>query len=213
MMMRSWYNLRLHKGGQLKAQAGAIAAAVVTRDRSELGELAEAFNQMAATLSLQREEVQQQQATLAERNQALESTLAELQTNVAAREQLARTVRLLSMPMVPLLAQVIMIPLVGEIDLGRAKLLLDRLLEGITEQRARIAILDITGVPVVDSALVGWLLKAAASARLLGAQCIRVGIGPEVAQAIVASGADLTELATRADLRDAVEYAMQTVRR
>ena len=105
----------------------------------------------------------------------------------------------------------ILIPLVGEIDAARGEMLLDRLLERVTAQRAQIAILDITGVPVVDASVVDWLLKATISARLLGARCILVGISPEVAQTIVASGADLAALTTRADLRSAVEYAGRTV--
>ena len=70
-----------------------------------------------------------------------------------------------------------------------------------------MAILDITGVPIVDLSLVDWLLKATWAAQLMGARCVLVGIGPEVAQAIVANGADLTGLTTRADLRSAVEHA------
>ena len=117
------------------------------------------------------------------------------------------TVRTLSVPVLPILEQVLLIPLVGEIDTERAQIMLERLLDGITAGRARIAIIDITGVPLVDAGMVDWLMRATSAARLMGARCILVGIGPEVAQALVASGANLANLTTRADLRSAVEYA------
>ena len=85
--------------------------------------------------------------------------------------------------------------------------MLERMLDGITTGGARIAIIDITGVPLVDENMVDWLMRATWAARLMGARCILVGIGPEVAQALVASGANLASLITRADLRSAVEYA------
>lgn len=191
---------------------GDFDVVVSTRDRSEIGQLAAAFNQTTATLSMQRDEVACQQAALTQQNKALEQTLTDLQASTAARDQMAVAIRALSVPVIPILDQVILIPLVGEIDAARGKMLLDRLLERVTLQRARIAILDITGVPVVDASLVDWLLKATQSARLLGARCILVGISPEVAQAIVTSGTELTALTTRTDLRSAVEYASRMVK-
>jgi anti-anti-sigma regulatory factor/HAMP domain-containing protein len=188
---------------------GDYAVVVSTRDASEIGELAAAFNQMTATLSQQRADVLRQQTALAERNQDLEQTLAELEAATAAREQLAVTIRALSVPIVPILEHVILIPLVGEIDATRAQALLERLLDGITQERARVALLDITGVPVVDTSLVDWLIKTTVAAELLGCHCILVGISPEVAQALVASGTELTALTTRANLRQAVEYTIK----
>jgi rsbT co-antagonist protein RsbR len=190
---------------------GDFDVIVSTRDGSEIGQLAAAFNQTTAALGLQRQEVVRQQEALAQQNQELEQTLLDLRASTAARDQMAVTIRALSVPVVPILDQVILIPLVGEIDAERGMMLLERLLERITALRARIAILDVTGVPVVDESLVDWLLKATSSARLMGARCILVGISPEVAQALVASGANLTDLTTRADLRSAVEYAGRTV--
>jgi rsbT co-antagonist protein RsbR len=186
---------------------GDFDVVVSTRDGSEIGQLATAFNETTAALGQQRREVLRQQTELAEQNHELERTLTELRASATAREQMAATIRTLSVPVVPILEHVILIPLVGEIDSERARTLLERLLERITAQRARIAILDITGVPFVDVSLVDWLLKATSSAWLMGARCILVGISPEVAQALVASGADLADLTTRADLRSAVEYA------
>jgi len=107
--------------------------------------------------------------------------------------------------------RVLAVPLVGEIDAERAAVLLERVLAGITEERARIVILDITGVPFVDADVAGWLLKTAAAAELLGARCVLTGISPEVAQALVTSGAELGRLVTCADMRAGVEYALAAV--
>lgn len=186
---------------------GNYGVVVSTRDGSEIGQLATSFNQMSTALSHEREQVLRQQGALTKQNQELEHTLAELQAATAAREQLAVAVRTLSVPVLPILEQVLLIPLVGEIDTERAQIMLERLLDGITTGRARIAIIDITGVPLVDEGMVDWLMRATSAARLMGARCILVGIGPEVAQALVASGANMANLTTRADLRSAVEYA------
>jgi rsbT co-antagonist protein RsbR len=186
---------------------GNYGVVVSTRDGSEIGQLAVSFNQMSTALGRERQHVLRQQEALTNQNHELQHTLAELQASTAAREQLAVAVRTLSVPVLPILEQVLLIPLVGEIDPERAQIMLERLLDGITTGRARMAIIDITGVPLVDESMVDWLMRATSAARLMGARCILVGIGPEVAQALVASGANLAELATRADLRSAVEYA------
>jgi anti-anti-sigma factor len=188
---------------------GDYDVVVSERAGGEIGQLALAFNSMATTLNQQRSEVRCQQAAMAHRNHELEQALAEVRAATEAREALAATVRNLSVPVVSIFEQVLVLPLVGELDARRGQLLLERLLAGISEERARIAILDVTGVPFVDAEVIEWLIRASAAAGLLGAQCVLVGISPEVAQALVASGANLEKLITRADLRSAVEYAMR----
>jgi rsbT co-antagonist protein RsbR len=188
---------------------GDYDVVVSERAGGEIGQLASAFNSMAGTLNQQRAEVQCQQESMARRNQELEQALAEVRAANQAREALATTVRNLSVPVVSILEHVVVLPLVGELDARRGQLVLERLLAGVSEQRARIAILDVTGVPFVDADVVDWLIRAAAAASLLGAQCVLVGISPEVAQALVASGASLDGIVTRSDLRSAVEYAMR----
>jgi anti-anti-sigma factor len=188
---------------------GDYSVVVSERAGGEIGQLALAFNGMAATLNQQRAEVRCQQEAMARRNHELEHALAEVRAATEAREALATTVRNLSVPVVSILEHVVVLPLVGELDARRGNLLLERLLTGVSEQRVRIAILDVTGVPFVDAEVVNWLIRASAAAGLLGAQCVLVGISPEVAQALVASGANLDRLITRADLRSAVEYAMR----
>jgi anti-anti-sigma factor len=188
---------------------GDYDVVVSERAGGEIGQLALAFNSMATTLNQQRAEVRCQQEAMARRNHELEHALAEVRAATEAREAMATTVRNLSVPVISIFEHVVVLPLVGELDGRRGNLLLERLLAGVSEQRARIAILDVTGVPFVDAEVIDWLVRASAAAGLLGAQCVLVGISPEVAQALVASGANLEGLVTRADLRSAVEYAMR----
>jgi anti-anti-sigma regulatory factor/HAMP domain-containing protein len=182
---------------------------VQPRGGRELMLLAQAFNDMAAELERERAEVRHQNALLAERAAELEQTLRQLREETAAREQLSATIRQLSVPIIPIMEGVLVAPLVGEIDAERAQLLQQRLLNRIVAERAQVAILDITGVPMVDAQISTWLIQATTAAHLLGARCILVGINPEVSQALVASGVDLGDLITRATLREGLEYAMR----
>jgi rsbT co-antagonist protein RsbR len=195
-----------------RVNSGDYGAVVEQRAGGEIGQLATAFNQMTSTLRGQHEQVEAQQRATEARNAELERALGQLQAATAARDALAGAVRAMSVPVVPLVRHVVAVPLVGEVDAERATVLLERVLAGITDERARIVILDITGVPFVDADVAGWLLKTAAAAELLGARCVLTGISPEVAQALVASGAELGRLVTRADLRAGVEYALGALR-
>jgi anti-anti-sigma factor len=190
---------------------GDYGRPVAAREGGEVGRLIGSFNLMTSTLRSQRAEVARQQAAMAERNCELERALQQLQAATAEREALASTVRMLSVPVIPILEQVIVLPLVGELDEERAQLLLERLLDGVVTQRARIAILDITGLAMIDMAGATWLLQAAGAVELLGARTILAGTSPETAQALVASGADLGRLHSTIDLRAAVEYALRRV--
>ncbi len=136
----------------------------------------------------------------------------DLQQTLATQEQLLETIRQLSTPVVPLLEGVILLPLVGHIDSQRAAQIMEELLIGVQRHRARVAIVDITGVPVVDTAVANNLLRAAQATYLLGAEVILVGIRPEVAQTIVGLGVELRGLVTMSDLQSGIEYALRRMR-
>ncbi len=127
------------------------------------------------------------------------------------RARLAETIRELSTPIVPVMEGVLILPLIGTIDSERARHIMEDLLEAIRRQRARVVLIDITGVPVVDTMVANHLLKAVQAARLLGCQGVLVGIRAEVARTIVELGLSLGDLVTRGSLQDGLEYAMEVL--
>ena len=114
----------------------------------------------------------------------------------------------LSAPIIPIYGGVLVLPLIGAIDTQRATKIMEALLEGVAERNARVVLLDITGVPVVDTSVAHHLIQAARSVRLLGAEIVLVGIRPEIAQTIVQLGVDLSGIVTMADLQGGVAYAL-----
>ncbi|KAB8145201.1 PAS domain S-box protein [Chloroflexia bacterium SDU3-3] len=116
----------------------------------------------------------------------------------------------LSTPLIPLADGVVAMPLIGSIDSARAQQVIDTLLSGVAEHRARITILDITGVPVVDTKVANALLSAAQAVRLLGGEVVLTGIRPEVAQTLVGLGVDLGSIITLASLQSGIAYAFHS---
>ncbi|NJN19535.1 MAG: STAS domain-containing protein [Oscillochloris sp.] len=118
------------------------------------------------------------------------------------------TIRELSTPILPLYEGILALPLVGALDSYRAAQVMERLLEAISEQQADIVILDITGVPVVDTGVANYLLQTARAAQLVGAEVVLVGIGAEIAQTIVQLGVDLSRIVVYANLQAGISYAL-----
>jgi rsbT co-antagonist protein RsbR len=114
----------------------------------------------------------------------------------------------LSTPLIPIDDHVMVMPLIGTLDSRRTQQIIQTLLAGIAESRSQVAILDITGVPIVDTQVANALIRAAQSVKLLGAQVVLTGIRPEVAQTLVGLGADLSGLVTRSSLQTGIAYAM-----
>ncbi|MEV7793260.1 STAS domain-containing protein [Streptomyces sp. NPDC087512] len=111
-------------------------------------------------------------------------------------------------PVIKLWDGIVAVPLIGTLDSARSQVVMETLLESIVEQQARYAILDITGVPTVDSLVAQHLMKTVAAARLMGAECIVSGIRPAIAQTMVHLGLDLGTVVTRASLADALGYVL-----
>jgi rsbT co-antagonist protein RsbR len=114
----------------------------------------------------------------------------------------------LSTPVVKLWDGAVAVPLIGTLDSARTQVVMESLLERIVETDAQIAIIDITGVPTVDTLVAQHLLRTVAAARLMGAECIISGIRPQIAQTIVHLGLDLSDVTTKATLADAFEVAL-----
>jgi rsbT co-antagonist protein RsbR len=117
----------------------------------------------------------------------------------------------LSTPVVKLWEGVLALPMIGTLDSARTQVVMETLLQRIVETGAEIAIIDITGVPTVDTLVAQHLLKTVTAARLMGADCIISGIRPQIAQTIVHLGVNLGDITTKATLADALTLALQRV--
>jgi len=115
----------------------------------------------------------------------------------------------LSTPVVKLWEGILALPMVGTLDSARTQVVMESLLNKIAETGAGMAILDITGVPTVDTLVAQHLLKTVTALRLMGAECIISGVRPQIAQTIVHLGVDLQGVTTRANLADALALALQ----
>ncbi len=115
----------------------------------------------------------------------------------------------LSTPVVQVWRHVLAVPLIGTLDSARTQVVMESLLEAIQEREARVAIIDITGVPAVDTVVAQHLLQTVTATRLMGAECVVSGIRPQTAQTIVQLGIDLSGIITRATLADALATAIE----
>jgi|HubBroStandDraft_2_1064218.scaffolds.fasta_scaffold03151_8 rsbT co-antagonist protein RsbR len=115
----------------------------------------------------------------------------------------------LSTPVVKLWDGVLAVPMIGTLDSARTQLVMESLLQRIVELGAEIAIIDITGVPTVDTLVAQHLLKTVTAIRLMGADCIISGVRPQIAQTIVHLGVDLQGVTTKANLADALSLALK----
>jgi rsbT co-antagonist protein RsbR len=140
-------------------------------------------------------------------------TVNELKAAHEAQQRLLATVRELSTPIIPVLDRVLVMPLVGAIDTARSQQIMETLLSAITTHDTEVLIIDITGVPVMDTSVANHLLQATRAASLLGAQCVLVGLTPEVAQTVVHLGVDLSSLVTMSDLQSGVHFALARLNR
>ncbi|MDO6450571.1 RsbT co-antagonist protein RsbRA [Oceanobacillus profundus] len=114
----------------------------------------------------------------------------------------------LSAPLIPVMEGITIMPLIGTIDTERAKLIMENLLEGAIKHNSEVVLIDITGVPVVDTMVAHHIIQAAEAVRLIGSTCILVGIRPEIAQTIVNLGIDLSNFPTKSSLKKGFSTAL-----
>jgi len=138
-------------------------------------------------------------------------------TFVSAREDIidrqSASLRELSTPVIALWDSILLLPLVGIVDSARARQIAETLLEEIGRSEAAVTLIDVTGVPVMDTSVARHILKTVAAAQMLGTQVILTGIRPETAQTMVKLGVDLSSVPTRGTLRSGVALALKLVRR
>jgi anti-anti-sigma factor len=148
-----------------------------------------------------------QQLHAIERQKQAEAERAMLHEQIIDAQQAA--LRELSTPLIPVSDKVVIMPLIGTIDTGRAQQVMETLLEGVAHHQATLAILDITGVSVVDTQVAQALIGAAQAVRLLGAQVMLTGIQPQIAQTLVHLGVDLSGIETRGSLQSGIAEALR----
>ncbi|VWX61764.1 Polyvinylalcohol dehydrogenase [Burkholderiales bacterium 8X] len=199
------------------------ALAALSRSRAAQGQSAGATS--AFILALKKPLFEKVQRRLADRPQELAGALwtvstaidalaqHTVQTYQAAREDIIRRQQEelleLSTPVVKLWEGVLAVPMIGVLDSSRTQMVMEALLQQIVDTGSELAIIDITGVPTVDTLVAQHLLKTVAAIRLMGADCIISGIRPQIAQTIVHLGIDLQGISTKASLADALALALQ----
>ncbi len=119
----------------------------------------------------------------------------------------------LSSPLIPVVEGITIMPLIGTIEEERGQLINQKLLTGVVEHRSEVVLLDITGVPTVDTMVAHYIVKAAEAVRLIGTTCILVGIRPEISQTISNLGIDLSKFITKSSLKQGFEKALKITNR
>lgn len=119
----------------------------------------------------------------------------------------------LSTPVIKVWDKILTLPIIGTLDSRRAQMMMEALLQKIVETSSTIAILDITGVKMMDTLVANHLIKTVTAARLMGARCILTGVSPAIAQTMVQLGIDLTQITTRAQMADGIKLALEMLGR
>lgn len=189
--------------------AGERNIQAATSGPQEVVALSNAFNGMTSQLQLLVEGLEQR---VQDRTAALQDALDEVerrsteQTRLLEENQQQRqAIREASVPVLPVTKTTLVMPLVGSIDTERLENIKDRVLQSLNRTNVRYLLLDITGVPIVDTEVAQGLLAIARTTRLLGCETLLIGVRPEVAQSIVGLGLDLSNLRTAADLQAALQ--------
>jgi rsbT co-antagonist protein RsbR len=146
-------------------------------------------------LKKRQEDLEQLELTLADRAATIESQRILI-------EQIAVSV-------IQVWEGVLLLPLVGVIDTHRANRILESMLEAISRHQARVMILDVTGVPLVDTSVAGYIIRSIQASQLLGCESVLVGISPHIAQTLVQLGIDFGHITTRATLQQGLEYGLR----
>ncbi len=143
--------------------------------------------------------------------------LVMVENYIRSREEIIRQQREdmmeLSTPVIKVWDKILTLPIIGTLDSRRAQLMMEALLQKVVETGSTIAILDITGVKMMDTLVANHLIKTVTAARLMGARCILTGVSPAIAQTMVQLGIDLSQITTRAQMSDGIKLALEMVGR
>jgi rsbT co-antagonist protein RsbR len=188
---------------------GDLAARVALRRRDELGMLAQSFDRMAERIQHNTAELASQYDQANTARAAAEAAHHKIAEQLATIEEQRAVISEMSVPILPLNDSTLVLPLVGALDSDRMRQAQERVLQAIEDTSAHYLLLDITGVPVVDTLVAQGLLRIIQAANLLGCTIVLVGIRPEVAQAIVGLGLDLRRVPTQSTLQSGIAYTLR----
>lgn len=182
--------------------AGDLDIRITSNFEDDLTGIEEAINILIDDLTYELKQSKNMQKELQEKLKKIQD---QQKTIVQQQEDLME----LSSPVSKVWDNILILPVIGTLDSQRTQIMMENLLQKIVDTGCTMAILDITGVPTVDTQVANHLLKTVTSARLLGADCIISGISPAIAQTIVHLGINLSAIKTKATLQDAMIYAMK----
>lgn len=182
--------------------AGDLDVRIEPKIEDDLTGIEEAINILIDDLTYELKQSKQMRNELEEKLAKIEE---QQKTIIRQQDDLLE----LSSPVSKVWDNILILPVIGTLDSQRAQIMMENLLQKIVDTGCTMSILDITGVPTVDTQVANHLLKTVTSARLLGADCIISGISPAIAQTIVHLGIDLSVIRTKATLQDAMIYAMR----
>lgn len=189
-------------GGDLEARVSPSSVG------DQLDVVATGLNMLAEELAWRLEE---DRAAREDLEEEVTRRTAELEEKTRTVEAQNRTILQLSTPVLQVWEGILVVPVVGAIDMHRAAQIMDSLLHSIERTQAAAVILDITGVPVVDTAVADHFLQTVRASRILGAEAILTGISPQNAQTLVRLGVDLSEIVTTGSLQAGLKRALQIV--
>ena len=146
-----------------------------------------------------------------QRQEQVERLEAQIQEKIAIIDSQESLLDQLAVPVIQVWEGILLLPLIGVIDSRRATHVMENMLSSIVRASARFVILDITGVPVVDTSVASYLVHAVQAAQLLGCQSILVGISPEIGQTLVGLGVDFSHILTKATMQSGLEHALKSL--
>jgi rsbT co-antagonist protein RsbR len=189
---------------------GDLSQHIHMQRSDELGLLAQSFNHMAATINQKTAALHEQVAQANAAQARADAAHAQIAEQLATIEQQHEVIREMSVPVLPVLSTAMVIPLIGALDSGRMQQIEEQALAAVERSESRHLILDVTGVPIIDTHVAQGLLRVIQAVRLLGAEVMLVGVRPEVAQALVGLGIDMRSVITRSTLQSGLAYILGT---
>ncbi len=195
--------LKLHSGMQHFTSTQEFTPVATTRG-DELGALITSFNTMAQTLQARTTELEQQRQAARAAQARAEQSQADLAQQLAVIEQQNTVIREMSIPMLPISERVTMLPLIGALDSLRMQIIQQHVLSTLERTRTAYLIIDVTGVPLIDTLVGASLLQLKQGAQLLGVHVVMVGMRPEVAQTLVQLGIPLGEVEVYSSLQQGI---------